>query len=295
MKRRSLLLLFSGGLILLLAAFVSNKASDTGFESAREIIVMRQIAHQILLKAGDTGSRVLPIDEISPTEFQINFETDFSFRPDTLVNVISNVITENGLSSNYIVNVKEDSSGKVIFGYAMLGTERNSIIPCLGRDQPVRKYSINIKFHASAWTTTRMLLLVGCLTILISLGLWFFQGRPKTIVPASEITEAKPASAIQGIYIGKYLFDPEQQSLLLGTERIELTAKETKLLQIFTGQFHQIVDRKQLQKEVWEDEGVIVGRSLDMFVSKLRKKLSGDPSVKITNIHGKGYKLEVEA
>ena len=177
----------------------------------------------------------------------------------------------------------------------MLGTERNSIIPCLGRDQPVRKYSINIKFHASAWTTTRMLLLVGCLTILISLGLWFFQGRPKTIVPASEITEAKPASAIQGIYIGKYLFDPEQQSLLLGTERIELTAKETKLLQIFTGQFHQIVDRKQLQKEVWEDEGVIVGRSLDMFVSKLRKKLSGDPSVKITNIHGKGYKLEVEA
>jgi DNA-binding response OmpR family regulator len=54
-----------------------------------------------------------------------------------------------------------------------------------------------------------------------------------------------------------------------------------------------MVDRNTLQKEVWENEGVIVTRSLDMFVSKLRKKLSADTSVKLTNIPGKGYKLEV--
>jgi DNA-binding response OmpR family regulator len=48
-----------------------------------------------------------------------------------------------------------------------------------------------------------------------------------------------------------------------------------------------------LQKEVWEDEGVIVGRSLDMFISRLRKKFEKDPLVKIVNIHGKGYRLDI--
>jgi DNA-binding response OmpR family regulator len=48
-------------------------------------------------------------------------------------------------------------------------------------------------------------------------------------------------------------------------------------------------------KKVWEDEGVITGRSLDMFVSKLRKKLSNDPHVQIAGVHGKGYRLETTA
>jgi len=56
---------------------------------------------------------------------------------------------------------------------------------------------------------------------------------------------------------------------------------------------NEISNRKQLQKEVWEDDGVLVGRSLDVFISKLRKKLEADPAVRIINIHGKGYKLEV--
>jgi DNA-binding response OmpR family regulator len=51
--------------------------------------------------------------------------------------------------------------------------------------------------------------------------------------------------------------------------------------------------RETLMQKVWIDEGVITGRSLDMFVSKLRKKLSPDPELRITNVHGKGYKLEI--
>jgi DNA-binding response OmpR family regulator len=81
--------------------------------------------------------------------------------------------------------------------------------------------------------------------------------------------------------------------LVFETEKIPLTIKEVKLLQIFANNLNQIVDRNQLQKEVWEDEGIIVGRSLDVFISKIRKKLDMDPQVKLTNIHGKGYKLEV--
>jgi DNA-binding response OmpR family regulator len=53
------------------------------------------------------------------------------------------------------------------------------------------------------------------------------------------------------------------------------------------------VERSRIQKEIWEDEGVIVGRSLDVFISKLRKKLELDERVKIVVIRGMGYRLEV--
>ena len=57
--------------------------------------------------------------------------------------------------------------------------------------------------------------------------------------------------------------------------------------------FGELILRDTLMQEIWINEGVITGRSLDMFVSKLRKKLSGDPELKITNVHGKGYRLEI--
>ena len=294
MKWRLLIFLLASGIILILAAFASRDNGQGDFENAREIIVMRNIAHQILLKAGDSSSRVLPVDEISRMEFQINFETDFSFRPDTLVSIISKVVAENDLSSNYIVNVVEDSSGKVVFGYAMLGTERNSIIPCLGRDQPIKKYRINIKFQEKQAGLNPILLYTGIGILALGLFLFVFKReRPKT--KPDQIKDLFPTEeSAKGIPIGSYIFNEIQQELLFGGERIELTVKEAKLLGIFAAERNQVIDRKRLQKEVWEDEGVIVGRSLDMFISKLRKKLANDPAVRIVNIHGKGYRLEID-
>jgi len=71
--------------------------------------------------------------------------------------------------------------------------------------------------------------------------------------------------------------------------------KENKILLILAQSPNTVIERARLQKEIWEDEGVIVGRSLDMFISKLRKKLEIDPSIQLVNIHGKGYRLEVSA
>jgi DNA-binding winged helix-turn-helix (wHTH) protein len=74
---------------------------------------------------------------------------------------------------------------------------------------------------------------------------------------------------------------------------IELSDEESRLLEIFATQQNQLIERDRLLKEVWEDDGVFTARSLDVFVSKLRKKLKGDPSIQITNVYGKGYKLEI--
>jgi DNA-binding response OmpR family regulator len=85
------------------------------------------------------------------------------------------------------------------------------------------------------------------------------------------------------------------QRLLLESEVITLTDKECKVLELLSENFGELIPRDTLMQKIWISEGVITGRSLDMFVSKLRKKLSGDPQLKITNVHAKGYKLEIAA
>ena len=92
--------------------------------------------------------------------------------------------------------------------------------------------------------------------------------------------------------LGKFLFNMKGQRLLLGSEVISLTDKEYKVLELLHKNFGELIPRETLMQEVWINEGVITCRSLDMFVSKLRKKLSRDPDLRITNIHGKGYRLE---
>ena len=92
--------------------------------------------------------------------------------------------------------------------------------------------------------------------------------------------------------IGIFEYLPEKSALKSPTEIIELTENENKLLQILWKNQNQLIDREQLLKEIWEDQGsIVVSRSLDVLVSKLRKKIKDDPSIKISNIHGKGYKI----
>ena len=81
----------------------------------------------------------------------------------------------------------------------------------------------------------------------------------------------------------------------MNEKTIDLTGTETRLLLIFAQSPNETIERSRLQKELWEDEGVIVGRSLDMFISKLRKKLELDPNIKIVVVRAKGYKLEISS
>ena len=81
----------------------------------------------------------------------------------------------------------------------------------------------------------------------------------------------------------------------MGTNVIEMTNKEAKLLQLFSSNVNKVISRDTIQKAIWEDEGYFVGRSLDVFISRLRKILSVDPAITIVNIHGVGYKLEIQS
>lgn len=293
MNRKLLFLIPLACLLVLLIAAATQKQEKTDFDAATELIVMRKIGHRVLQYTGDSTSRVMPVTQTAPNEFLIPFETSFSFRPDSLVRIIDEIIKTHSLSPDYIVNVTECSNGKVTFGYAMLGSRQTEIVSCGGREQPVLNYCINIKFREQKKNAKLPYLVGGITLLLVCLLLWivWFYKKKKSTMPSENATETAITPAVA---IGNYLFYPEQLLLVFNEEKIVLTNKESKLLSIFAEHPNQIVNRSKLQKEVWEDEGVIVGRSLDVFISRLRKKLEKDEAVQLVTVHGKGYKLEIK-
>jgi len=279
--------------VLVLAAFMHRDSTDAEYKKAREVIILRKVSHKLLQAAGDSSSRVPEIKKISETEYLLPLETAISFHPDSLVNTINQVIQQHGLSNRYMVNVLEQPANKIVFGYAMIGSEQENIIPCLGREQPVAKYSVLIRWEPANNSGTAFWIAGIVLAFGIGAGLYLKRARR---MPKKDKGQALQEEILPGsLSIGHYQFHSEAQELHYGDTILSLTGKETKLLQIFATSLNELVDRKRLQKEVWEDEGVIVGRSLDMYISKLRKKLELDPAVHLINVHGKGYKLEVRS
>ena len=82
--------------------------------------------------------------------------------------------------------------------------------------------------------------------------------------------------------------------MIFNNKKTELTGKETALLMLLYTNVNLVVEKDRILKDVWGDEGDYVGRTLDVYISKLRKKLEADPRLKIVNIRGIGYKFIVD-
>ena len=95
------------------------------------------------------------------------------------------------------------------------------------------------------------------------------------------------------IVMGRFSFNPIEQSLTLEKTTIELSNKESELLKLLYSRVNETVERDEILNVVWGDEGDYIGRTLDVFISKLRKKLLADDTVKILNSRGVGYKLVI--
>ena len=81
--------------------------------------------------------------------------------------------------------------------------------------------------------------------------------------------------------------------LSLKAQKIELSAKEADLLLLFVQNENETLERAFMLNQIWGDEGDYVGRTLDVFISKLRKKIAADPSLKIVNVRGVGYRFVI--
>jgi DNA-binding response OmpR family regulator len=91
--------------------------------------------------------------------------------------------------------------------------------------------------------------------------------------------------------IGDYTFDPLKQMLVFKDKSIKLTTKESELLELLCQRSNEILERNYALKTIWIDDNYFNARSMDVYITRLRKYLREDPSVKILNVHGRGYKL----
>jgi hypothetical protein len=259
------------------------------FEIARREVLLRRVGHEILLQSGDSTSRVLPVKKIAKNEYQVCFENEFTFQPQSLVNTTQRLLAKDPLASDYVFNVLNRGNLSVVYSYAISKNKKDDIISCIGRRQPRASYMINIKFKPTGIVTAKNgYFLLGSLPFLAFIGFMFL----RCAKPRKPLTDSQHV----GIFtLGSMLFNPATRKLMINENTIDLTRTETRVLRIFALSPNEVIERSRLQKEIWEDEGVIVGRSLDMFISKLRKKLEADPDIKIVVIRGKGYKLEVNS
>ena len=91
--------------------------------------------------------------------------------------------------------------------------------------------------------------------------------------------------------IGKFTFDIQKQILSINGEQTKLTTKESELLNLLCSHANDVLNRDFALKTIWIDDNYFNARSMDVYITKLRKHLKADPAIEIINIHGKGYKL----
>ncbi|MEQ6118314.1 winged helix-turn-helix domain-containing protein [Reichenbachiella sp. MALMAid0571] len=289
MKLKSLLIIS-----LAIFTFLSWKFIDKADDIPKDLsnphleVSLRNIGHQVLLSAGDSSTRVLPIKKLDDHTFLIQFEKQFALEPDTLAGIVQINMSEEHFAQGYIVNVLSCFTKEVVYAFEIFEDKEQNLVPCLGRPLPKECYDIKITFPSKKITLVNyMPLMVSFMALAFSFFL---------LIKKEKKTEAVAISNEEtsiGVILGQLEFFHGKQILKSGNETISLTAKENQVLKILASSPNETLSREQLQKEVWEDEGVLVGRSLDVFISKLRKKLEADPNLKIVNVHGKGYKLEI--
>ena len=279
-----------GSILLMIISVICVALSmedNDNFDISRREVLLRQIGHELLLQSGDSTSRVLPIAKTAENVYRIRFENNLTFQPDSLVNITRRLLAKDPLAGDYVVNVLNCGNSSVAYGYAISKNKKDDIIACIGRKQPKACYMINVKFKPTGVNAAKSGILLGSLSFLAFVGFLFLRpGKPETALPE----EGQDTGMIT---LGAVLFDAKARKLIMNEKTIELTGTETRVLLILALSPNETIERSRLQKEIWEDKGVIVGRSLDMFISKLRKKLELDPNIKIVVTRGKGYKLEL--
>ncbi len=372
------------GIVMLVIFLITSsftELSDSDLRAKQVNLIIRQIGHRLLLQAGDSTSRVLPVTKINDGTFLLTFENEFVFNHDSLMVLSRGLLPKAQFPSGYTVTVHECKKAGIVYGFQVNNTSPD-ILACNGRSQPSGCYSIEFafpdffenvaqeksdidqrtesvkvdpqeansippmaigaigteefkakaydndierteelksvnvdsqeanpippmaigaigteEFKATIFDYPLINLVNSGMLVLLGVGVTLLIGRfGKGLVPVpvqnqnhAIITESVPELAA----LGKFLFDVKGQRLLLESEVISLTDKECKILELLNKSFGELIPRETLMQKIWLNEGVITGRSLDMFVSKLRKKLSRDPELRIANVHGKGYKLEI--
>lgn len=284
-KKRIYSYIVLGTIVLCTWIFSKPSKAETMF-SEKVKIALRDVGNKLLLSEKDSTSLILPVIELTNSKYEVSFQNTLQFEPNMMVSIIEDSFIRSELPSAYLVEVIQCSNEEVAYSFQVTKHEESTIIPCAGRSLPKSCYTIQVRFtgkEAAYWNISSVIYLLVFILFIV-MEFFFFRKEKRKETPE----EAPEHSAI-----GSFYFYPTQNKLVKQATEINLSKKECELLQIFAANLNQVVTRDELTKKVWEDNGVIVGRSLDTYISKLRKKLKEDESIKLINVHGVGYKLEL--
>ncbi|HRF77109.1 MAG TPA: winged helix-turn-helix domain-containing protein [Chitinophagales bacterium] len=279
-------------LIFCLLTSIVTLVAQTNDSDKHTLNAMRIIGHELLLDASDSTSRVLPVIKQSNT-YTIQFATEFQFLPKQLFETIDSVIKATNIASRYIVEVEVCTTKEIIYSYEAGRSTLAEMIPCAFREPEKACYSVAITILETNVATTS-----DIKKPYLSIQFWI-PGIAVVIIAAVLVIalfrRRKQEEIIKtnghAILIGAYKFDPVNSVLLTQQGKVSFSAKESELLQLLNKNANTTIEREVILKTVWGDDGDYIGRTLDVFISKLRKKLEANTNLKIVNIRGVGYKL----
>lgn len=256
-------------------------------------LALRRTAHRLLIENGDTLSAIPPVEQSDPATFLIRVDSLFDY--DQLPRLLQESFDLQGISRAYNVAITNCGDGQIRLGYSYLDLANEGGVPCQGRQQEVGCYLLKVSFIPDRTETAAdgkwWIISISCLLVSLGFIVWRHSGKHPVRSGQEVPADAAPYRAV----FGNSSLDLPNLLLYTGKSVHHLTYREAKLLNLFAARKNQVLERDFILKSVWEDEGIIVGRSVDVFVSRLRKLLQDDASVKIAAVHGIGYRLEVES
>lgn len=274
--------LIGGGVLLLLGLWPVLFAPSNAPSPEKVNLALRRTADQLMRAAGDSTSRIAPVEQTGPYRWQVQLPGAFSY--DRLPEILQMSLKIHNISYLYDVSITECVNKVIILGYSFQDILNTGSIPCTGRDLPKGCYSLQLSLHPPQSAGRSWIGWLGGGLLAVALLLL----RRKKPTPPT-----LPADATDWMPIGASRFDARQGVLLCGNTEHKLTHREAKLLHLFARHPNEVLERSFIHDQVWADEGVVVSRSVDMFVSRLRKRLSDDPTVQLVAVHGVGYRMEV--
>jgi len=248
-------------------------------------VALRSIGHEMLLLSGDSSSTLAPILKVDENQYQLRIDVPINY--DTLPHVLDHILKSVNIDQEYIVVIKPCHSDTIVLGYDSRIYERGRT-PCVGRAYKEECSLILLTFPKQDLLSSNNLLFAGIFFLLVGLIAAFKYKASRTPHRLGNDTMDEEV-----ISLGASTFDVRNQTIKSSNFEESLTYRENKLLTYLAENQNQVLPREKIVSEVWGSEGVIVGRSLDMFISRLRKILKHDPNLQIKNIHGVGYRLEV--
>lgn len=265
---------------------VTSQPASAALSAEKVNLALRKTADAMLKLAGDSTSRVPPVQQLDEKTWKVQLGGALNY--DSLPQFIHRAFQVHDIPGNYDVAVYDCVRSELLLGYNFLDYQQNNAAPCGGRDMAAGCYQVQVTFVDGAENSRHFPLIGWLLSGLVVAFLYYWW----QIKPAKTPLPSTPDTTSPGIPFGASTLELANQVLVCGNVRHELTYRETKLLHLFVQNSDQLLERSFILENVWADEGILVGRSVDVFVSRLRKLLKEDPSVRIVAVHGVGYRLE---